>query len=640
MKRPNVGQSLLLVGISIVAGSLFVGHALGAQAPAAAEFSNLARALPFPPDAREVEFDARFDDIEFTSASPLASLADLYARQMQQRGWEQDASAAVHEKDSVEMTFKHGDAQVVIELDQRSDNVAVSMDCEGLDFAGTDDPAGLVAAGVPQPRSYLYLQKEIPRPAEVRDSRYESDGCHFKSPMALQAAFDHYLTTLKGLGWRESRRPIVTSDRRYTEFKRGPITVSVNIFSDEVGSRIILEYEDDRREPIVPPLPTVAAASPSGPGRVPTPGGAPDEPAKVAVDVSTNTGSATVIQGRNRHVFKYVAAYQTKDEPEKTTLVFADRPIPFQRMQTMLAKEDSFSFLDLFETGWPGSLKIQVNGYNSFSFNAGGVGIGDAIEDPDGQIKVEQGRARGTIKMREPKQFFDEPFHLTATIDAAVLTPNTRLGGAAGPTGVSRRESPVPGSELLLPEGASDVRSEGTRYRKSTHAAVDMELQPVADFYRQELAAQQWKEDQAARVAGDGTVPRATLLFRGAAGKMTVNLQREGERTVIDLTSTDDARARSDGVLPEPGKARLVMGNAHSRDVVIAIGKQDYPLKAGRGAQDPKTALNYSIAPGKYVVTIKIPGEAPQTETLEIGADTAWGVIALPTGGYMASQLY
>lgn len=643
MKRLSLGHVLLAVATCCAVGPHSVSQAIAAPSAGSqpTEFSAQARAIPFPPDAREVEFDATFKDIEFTSRSSLASLTDFYLREMQRRGWEHDASAAEQDKDSVKMTFKHDGAQVVIELDQGSDDVDVNMDCEGLDFEGTADPAGLVAAGVPQPRAYVYLQKEIPRPDDVRDLEYSSDDCNFKSPMALQAAFDYYMKALKGLGWRESRRPIVTNDRRYTEFKRGPITVSVNIFSDEVGARIILGYEDDRKEPIVPPLAAVASVPVVKPGSEPIGGASPNVPptAKQAVDVSTNAGTATVIQGRDRYVFKHVAAYQNKRGGEETTtLVFSERPIPLQKMQTMLAAEDDFSFGDLYEFAMPSSIRIDVGRYTSFSFSAQAVGIGNSIDDPEGEIKVEQGRARGSIKMREPKQIFDEPFHVSVTIDAAVLTPNTRLGGAAAQPQVARRESPFAGSELLLPDDAGNVHSEGTRYRKSTHAEVNLELPAVASFYRKELAAQQWKEDEPARVGQAGV--QETLSFRSPAGKMAVKLQREGQRTVIDVTSLDEANARRDGVLPEAGKARLVMANGHSRNVVITIGKQDYPLRAGQGAQDPKTALNYSIAPAKYVVTIKIPGEAPQTETLDIAAGTAWGVIALPTGGYMASQLY
>ena len=441
MKRSNLRRAFFVIGISLLPSARFIPHTMGApptnaevagseRAPGSvAEFSNQAKALPFPADARDVEFDKTFKDIEFTSRSSLASLVDFYQREMQKRGWGQDAAALVQEKERVKMTFKHEGEKIEIELRQSSNDVDVSMDCEGLDFGGADDPAGLLAAGVPQPRSYLYLQKEVPRPESVRDVEYRSDECHFKAPLALQAAFDYYLKTLQGLGWRETRRPIVTKDRRYTEFKRGPIKLSVNIFSHDVRSRIILGYEDDRKEPLIPPLPAVASTLRTVRSSESVEDKKSEAMPKPSVDVSTNTGSATVTQGADKYVFKHVAAYQTKNGGDKTTtLVFSDRPIPLQRMQQMLAMKDDFSFDDLYEGSLPGCLRIQVNEHTSFYFTAQAVVVGDSLDDPERDLKIEQGRIRGTIKMRQPKVIFSEPFHLAATIDAAVLTPNTNIG--------------------------------------------------------------------------------------------------------------------------------------------------------------------------------------------------------------------
>lgn len=549
------------------------------------------------------------------------------------------------------MTFKHDGAQVVVELDAGSDEVSVSLDCEGLDFEHTSDPAALIEAGVPQPRSYVFLQREIPRPREIQDEAYESDECHFKSPLALQAAFDFYGKELKVKGWRESRKPIVTDDRRYTEFKRGPITLSVNIFSDEVGSRIILGYENPAKEAAVAPLPAVAgiATKDAAPD---SPGAASDESqAKTAVDVSKNSGSATVTLGRKKYVFKHAAAYRTKDDgDQKTNLIFSERALPLQRIQKALSKDGDFSFSDLYEFDFPGHLTITLNGYTGFSFNAGGVGIGDSLDDAQNDIKVEAARVQGTIKMREAKEFFDDKFLLTATIDAAVITPDTRLGGAPARESLTARKPKFPDSELLLPEGAGDVFSEGTKYCKSTRAAVDTELKAVAEFFRKELTAQGWKEvqDAAGQETGDGAAgegaagegAKSTLVFKKPGGVMTVKLAAEEQRTRLDITFQDDAKAKKDGILPEPGKARLVMVNGHTRDAAIAVGKQNYTLKAGRGTTDPKKALNYSVAPGTYSLTIKVQGKPPQTESLKAAAGEVWGVFVLPTGEYLTNRMY
>ena len=645
----------LFVGVFILTGNGCAAEIRGAQPDAtgkpkseqaaeaeAADFSARAVAIPFPPDAREVEFGAQFGKIEFKSGSSLGALEDFYRRTMRLRGWIENEAEAEGDDESAELTFEHEGAQVVVELEADSDEgVSVRMDCEGLDFEGTNDPAALLAASIPQPRSYLFLQDKIPRPEKVQDMEYGSDECHFKSPMAIQAAFDFYGKTLKELGWRESRRPIITDERRYTEFKKGEITVSVNIFSDEVGARIILGYENPAKEAVVPPLAEVASSRPRKQADHPDGDGdhAADTTEKVAVDVSRNKGTATVTLGNDKYSFQHVAAFQTKEGGDtKTMVVFSDRPIPLQRLQAMLVEKEDFRFDDLFEFDSPGRLIVEVGAFGGFSFNSGGVAIAASIDEADSDVKVEAGRVSGTIKMAEPKKLFDDTFQIAATVDAGVMTPNTKLGGVAEQPEVTAKQSPfAESSELLLPEGAGNARSEGSQYSKSTRAEVDLDVKTVAEFYQRELAAQGWKQEEDA--AGDATAS-TTLVFKKTGAVMTVELTRTADQTSLHITLLDDAKAKQDGMLPEAGKGRLVMINSHSRAIVITIGKKSYTLKAGQGTKDPKKALNYSVAPGTYQLEIKVPGKPSQAVKLDVGSDTTWGVIVLPTGEYLTNQLY
>ena len=411
MSLQNVILALVVSGFATPSS---MSRSFGEAPTAPIVFSAQAESLPFPPDAREVEFNATFGDIEFASSSSLPSLAAFYRDELAKRGWTADESASTTDEDSVEMTFTHEGAQVQVDLDARSDDVAVSIESEGLDFSQTSDPAKLVTAGVPQPRAYLFLQKELPRPGLVQGESYRSDECHFKSPLALQAAFDFYGKELKRLGWRESRRPIVTGDRRYTEFRRGSIEVGVNIFSDDVGSRIILGYENDAKEPVVPPLDgvvSVAANERASESSGENQNNGSKTSAKVAVNVSKNSGSVAVVLGAKEFIFKHAAAYRTEYDGEtKTRLLFCERAIPLQRMQSLLAKEGDLSFGDLFEFDHPGHLILEVSDRVYFSFNAGGVGIGDSIDELENDLKINAGRVSGAIKMSEPKEFFDEAF--------------------------------------------------------------------------------------------------------------------------------------------------------------------------------------------------------------------------------------
>lgn len=394
-------------------------------------FSPLAEALPFPPDAREVEFDATFDDIEFTSRSSLAALADFYLRELAKRGWAEDESEREIDDESVEMTFNHDDAQVVIELDGDDEEVTVSFDCEGLDFSKASDPTNLIAAGVPQPRAYVYLQKQVPRPAEIQDIEYERDSVLFKSTLSFTDLFDFYMKELKSKGWRESRRPIMTADRRYTEFQRGGEKLSVNVFSHEIGSRIILTYETTAKEPTVPTLAEVSADSPFAKlarQGAPASGTAASPVATTPIQVAKIAGAATFTLGTKKYTFTHAAAYRTQQDDDSTTqLLFADRPISLARIQELLASQENPDIEEIFGENWPGYLRIKAGQYMSFSFNSGGVGIGNSIDKPDNKLKFDNGRVSGTLKMVEPQEAFDDKFTLEVTIDAPVLTPTTRI---------------------------------------------------------------------------------------------------------------------------------------------------------------------------------------------------------------------
>jgi len=548
--------------------------------------------------------------------------------------------------DSIDLTFKHDDAKIELELYDRSgDEVSVSMDCEGLDFTGSNDPAALVKMGIPQPQSYLFLQKNIQLPKEVIDLEYERDRLCFKSRLQLQASFDHFSTIIKKLGYQESRKPILDDDRHYTEFEKGPIELSINIFTDDYGTRLLIGYQNEQKEKLVPPLPAVGAVASkhsNDPSERDT-GSDPDSakpPAITAVDISRNKGEAVITFGNKKYIFKHVAAYQTQQYgSDHTRLTYSTKPIPLKKLQTMISTDEDFSFGDMFEFDLPDYFSISLDQYVGFSFSADGMGIGRGIEDFEKDMTIENGRIQATIKMM-PEEIFDKPFSFVATADAGLMTPHTRVANFTDPPPAPSPEEQLGISDMPMPEGAEDIYSQGSRYRKVTHAKSDQPRKELATFYRTTLTADGWQEDESTKNwPANAEVPTA-YLFRKSGKSITVKLPRVDGQIAIEVATRDDALAKSVGILPETGKGRLVMGNAHTKSVVIAIGKRNYTLKPSQGADNPKQALNYSVGPGTYTLTIKIPGQQPQVEKVTVGEGTTWGIIALPTGGYFASQLY
>lgn len=598
-----------------------------------------AKALPYPSDARDLKFNATFGMIDFKSGSSLKALAAFYLREMAKRGWIEDESEASMKEDSVELTFRAASGKFELELDQSSDYVDVSIDTDGVDFDGTNDPASLAALGIPQPRKALLLQKEVAIPADVQRLSFDDDSCMFYSTMKLEQAFAHFGDLIRKKDYQESRRPILSSSRNYTEFKRGEIELSVNIFTDPVGTRIVLEYDDGKKDPVLPPLPEVALTNSKGrsPAAMQAGGAGAAATPMEQIDVASNKGSATVTLGGERYVFSHVAAFRSKgdiEDADSTSIVFSKQPIPFSQMQRKLAANDHFSFIDVSGFDMPTYLVVEVGKYPSLSLSVPGTGLSRGLKNAIDGMKIEGGRIRGTLKP-SAEDVFDEEFSFTATADAAIMTPYTTLavGGSSA--------APIEQGEFVdiappMPDDAEDFGRSGTNYSKTYTAKVRISLGKTADFYRSTLTPQGWQAIEAPSAKANEEV----LRFRNSIGTITVRLKSNGGRTDISITKHDDKKAELDGVMPEPGNGRLILANGHNVPVVFTIGDTDYPVNAGAGAENLKDALNYSVGPGEYSIVIKIPGQQPKTETVHITAGSSWAVVVVPTGGYLAMQLY
>jgi hypothetical protein len=206
------------------------------------KFTANVRHLPYPKDAQEIEFSSVFDTVEFESPSSLKTLSTFYRSEMAKRGWQ--VTETDIEEDEVTVSYRQGDAEVELNLDEGSDTVDVSLDCEELSFDGTDDPSALAKMSVPQPQEYLVLQSEFALPDNYRDQEYDMGKRRlFKSTMKLPELYEFLTQQLRKKGYRETRRPIISDNRQYSVFAKGRVKLSVNTFEHEIGSRVVLTYE-------------------------------------------------------------------------------------------------------------------------------------------------------------------------------------------------------------------------------------------------------------------------------------------------------------------------------------------------------------------------------------------------------------
>ena len=197
-------------------------------------------------------------------------------------------------------------------------------------------------------------------------------------------------------------------------------------------------------------------------------------------------------------------------------------------MQAMVAAEDDFYFGSMYEFDMPDYFIMQLGEYRNLSFSADGIGIGGyGIDNPTGEMKIEDGRVTGTMQMPS-KEILNRQMSFTASIDAAIITPNTRFStGTSDP--VEKSNSPVlADSPVPMPEGAEDVSRQGSNFRKTYSAVVAMPVSEVAGFYRKELAARGLKR-------ADTSVGGEVMEFENDTRKMSVTLKRQGAETAIEV---------------------------------------------------------------------------------------------------------
>ena len=350
-----------------------------------------------------------------------------------------------------------------------------------------------------------------------------------------------------------------------------------------------------------------------------------------------NTSTCRLSLGDERVELKHALAYQYVDPdgfdgPELVTgLLFTEKPLPNAKVRKQLARGDRISMIDLMEFDFFDYMQVEISDGNA-SCNCYVQGTSMSFGGSDemtAQLTIDRGWIHGTVAPTEPHDFFDKKFNFEATVDLAALHPSAEDLAMADELQLEERRG------LPLPAETTGIMMSGSIYSTTAECTTEGTTETLAALYRAELPKMGWTE-----TSYQWSGEERHLTFDGSKGQLNVKLSPDPEGSKVEVALRDEAAAKQDGMLPVAGKGKLILGNASDHDVVITIGKTDYPVKAGVGAEDPTKAIKYDVPPGKYSITIKVPGESPQQESLQIETGTTWGVIVTPSGMAFTDQVY
>ncbi len=174
-----------------------------------------------------------------------------------------------------------------------------------------------------------------------------------------------------------------------------------------------------------------------------------------------------------------------------------------------------------------------------------------------------------------------------------------------------------------LPHNYTQYGNERTPFRRTVESSTPSSLAEVAAFYQVEMAQRGWKAQSG---GGTESEDRVVTTYVGDSGTVTLTLAWDGEQTRITLATRDAAAAKKAGVLPKPGKARVIFGNDSPLPAKVTFGGSPLQIGANVGTKQPD-GPGFDVPPGKYRLKVERRGEAALEEVIEVGADETWGVM-------------
>jgi len=200
------------------------------------------------------------------------------------------------------------------------------------------------------------------------------------------------------------------------------------------------------------------------------------------------------------------------------------------------------------------------------------------------------------------------------------------------------------GTGLPLPDGWALATAKNSPLITSVYAETPRDLASVLGFYRDVLGKRGWTEQDGAVVASD----RAEIAFTTARGPTLLRLSRQDDKTIAELSRRKSGHA-TDGLLPEPGQVRLMLGNKTDEAAVITVAEQTIELAAHAGeklassdciAGQLPDSQKIDLPPGKYKVTLEAAGSAALSREFVIAANETWGLLAGTDGALLPVRLY
>jgi hypothetical protein len=585
--------------------------------------------LPFPARATDIVYDERRPYLGCTTAESVETMLAFYQKELAALGWSPLSASEAKTRwpdGSIDETVANGvrayytrdsnarQLPVMLTLQQNAEN-RTSVEIRVAPFALPQDlTAGQESAGLPKP-------ERIKSAGTTGSADSVKREAHALIPAEPGPVLAFYRRELGKKGWIEqSEKTIVTADRASLAFASPEETATL-----QIGRR----YDLTTVQIDVQVLPSVLAA------RAKAKKEADDRFIKDALAF----GQVAIAEAEAKR-----ATAQAARGPESSLRAMDNSTVPIPVPET--ASDIDFDGTDgrlAFASN--SSVGALADFYRSGMKTRGWKSTPSVINNPN-MVVLNFSKARQSVSLTAMQM--GPKVTVTATGSGlkgapvtAVASTTTKKGNAESVEQVLESDGdtdyPTPKQHTLRSLSTSGLPG-GAPFRHELTASVPAGLDSVLAFYRRELAQRQWQEDRKNMVVKPDS---ALVTFQAPDGPATLKLERRGDETTVSLVARHPGEATRAGVLPAPGKVRLLFGNMGDAEVSVSVANRTIKIAPGVGGPKKPNGPTMELAPGTYKVTTRIAGRSLHSSDLRIAANDSWGLMVAPDGrDILPLQLY
>lgn len=401
--------------------SVTVAGLMGIILPAQAADMSV-RDIPIPEGATDVSYMKRRGDIRFQVTSDFKTAGNFYAKKLAEQKWTKSGKDNLQRNFWVQ-TFKKDKSSLEVRVDSQDGGSEVRLTPTGIAWDEDNQPT----------------PKDLPLPQDATELEYDDffESIEFKSPSSVKALTEYLTKELSERKWTEGAREFDLETFVRLKFTNSKSSLDIDIRAGDAGSEVAIRTKGMQWDGMEAEIERAKAEAEKLAANKPQADEAPDKPVelpqrkdkpKQGIDKLPKLPSeGAVVMDGNTHKLSNVIAYEVFEDGQWSTKILAtEKPVKQQSLLANLKQTGTDKDADENPPKWPQPYLVVVLDEDDRptrlelqADTTPGNGSGDALS---GDALVEDGRARGTVKLKEPGSFFDKAYTAEISFDVPVLS--------------------------------------------------------------------------------------------------------------------------------------------------------------------------------------------------------------------------